>query len=142
MADFVPFECFPAAAYNGKHNLASNSLKLLLTNTAPDAATDTVKTDITEISAGNGYTSGGLAVTVSSSAQSAGTYKLVIADITITASGGSIGPFRYGVLYNDTAASDDLIGYMDAGSAVTTLDGGTFTFDCDPATGIFQDALS
>ncbi|MGA0806708.1 MAG: hypothetical protein ACO3PV_09385, partial [Pseudohongiellaceae bacterium] len=81
---------------------------VLLTNTAP-AATNAVKTDITEISAGNGYTAGGSTAAVTSSAQTSGTYKLVLGDpATWTASGGSIGPFQYAVLYNDTAANDEI----------------------------------
>lgn len=107
----------------------------MLTNTAPSAS-NAVKTDITEISAGNGYTAGGTAATISSSAQTSGTYKLVLADVTITASGGSIGPFRYVVLYNDTAANDELIGYWDYGTSVTLASGDMFTTDFDATTGV------
>ena len=111
-------------------------LKVLLTNTAP-VATNSVKADLTEISAGNGYTAGGNSAGVSSSSQTSGTYKLVLADpATWTASGGTIGPFRYAVLYNDTAASDDLIGWWDYGSSVTLADGETFKVDFDPTNGV------
>jgi len=68
-------------------------------------------------------------VTITSSAQSGGTYKLIGSDVVTTAAGGSIGPFRYIVLYNDTAASDDLIGYWDYGSAITLADTEAFTLD-------------
>ena len=118
-------------------NLGADTLKIMLTNTAP-TATNSVKADITEISAGNGYAAGGTAVTITSSAQSGGTYKLVGNDVVFTASGGSIGPFRYAVLYDDTPTSpaDPLIGWWDYGSAVTLNNGETLTVDLDQTNGI------
>jgi hypothetical protein len=83
---------------------------------------------------------GGLAVTVASSGQSGGTYKLVLDDVTVTASGGSIGPFRYFVLVDDTPTSpaDPLIGWWDYGSSVTLADGESITVDFDAGTGVLQ----
>lgn len=109
----------------------------MLVNSAPVAG-NSVKANLTEISAGNGYTAGGNAVTISSSAQTSGTYKLVLADSSFTASGGSIGPFRYVVLYDDTPTSplDPLIGYWDYGSSITLAAGETFTVDFDATTGV------
>lgn len=136
MAAFNKFHAFVEALAEKKHDLGADTLKVLLTNTAP-VATNSVKADLTEISAGNGYTAGGNSASVSSSSQTSGTYKLVLADpATWTASGGSIGPFRYAVLYNDTAASDDLIGWWDYGSSVTLADGETFKVDFDPTSGV------
>jgi hypothetical protein len=121
------------------HNLGSDTLKILLTNTAPTAS-NAVKGDLTEISAGNGYSAGGTAVTITSSAQSSGTYKLVGSDVVFTASGGSIGPFRYADIYNDTPTSpaDPLIGWWDYGSSITLATGETFTVDLDATNGILQ----
>ena len=123
----------------GVHNLQSNTLKIALTNSAPSAS-NSLLSDITQISAGNGYSSGGTTATVSSSAQTSGTYKLVLADVVFTASGGSIGPFRYAVLYDSTPTSPlkPLIGYWDYGSSVTLADTETFTVDFDPTTGVLQ----
>lgn len=121
----------------GGHNLASNTLKILLTNTAP-VATNTVKADLTEISAGNGYSAGGPTVTVTDSSQTSGTYKLTISDVTITASGGSIGPFRFFALYNDTHASDALIGWWDYGSSITLANGESVTADFSATNGALQ----
>lgn len=135
MATFTKFNSFVEAVTEKVHNLGSDTLKVMLTNSAPSAS-NTVKADITEISAGNGYTAGGTQATQTSSAQSAGVYKLVCADVVFTASGGSIGPFRYAVLYNDTAASDELIGYWDYGSAITLTTGGTFTVDFSATNGV------
>jgi len=99
----------------GKHALATHQLRLALTNTAPDAA-DAVLADITEISYANCSSRD---VTVSSSSQSGGIYTLVLADLTLTATGGSVGPFRYVVLYNATTSGGPLIGRLDLGSART-----------------------
>lgn len=118
MASYTKFNSFVEALAEKVHNLGADTLKVMLTNSAP-LASNTVKADITEISAGNGYTAGGTAASVSSSAQSSGTYKLVLSDVVFTASGGSIGPFRYAVLYNDTASNDELIAFWDYGSSVT-----------------------
>lgn len=137
MAAFNKFNSFVEALAEKVHNLGSDTLKILLTNTAPSAS-NTQKSNLTEISAGSGYSSGGVAVTVSSSSQSGGTYKLVLEDATITASGGSIGPFRYAVLYNDSAANKELIGFWDYGSALTLANGEYITFDADPTNGVLQ----
>lgn len=118
-------------------NLGSDTLKIMLTNSAP-VNTNTVKADLTDISSGNGYSAGGSAVTITSSAQSAGTYKLVGTDLVFTASGGTIGPFRYVVLYDSTSASSSLIAWWDYGSSITLADGETFTVDFDGTNGILQ----
>lgn len=136
MAAFNKFNSFVEAVAEKVHNLGADTLKVMLTNTAP-VATNSVKADLTEISAGNGYTAGGNTASVTSSAQTSGTYKLVLGDpATWTAAGGSIGPFQYAVLYNDTATNDELIGYWDYGSAVTLADGESFAVDFDPTTGV------
>ena len=137
MATFNKFNQFVEDLAKKVHNLNSDTLKVLLTNTAP-VATNAVKADLTEISAGNGYTAGGTQAAFTSGAQSSGTYKLVLADVIFTAAGGSIGPFRYAVLYNDTPTSpaDPLIGWHDYGSSITLLTGETFTWDADATTGI------
>jgi hypothetical protein len=137
MATFNKFHSFVEALAEKVHNLGSDTLKVYLSNATPSASADLVKADLAEISAGNGYTAGGNQATISSSSQTSGTYKLVLADpATWTASGGSIGPFQYAVLYNDTAANDELIGWWDYGSAVTLNAGETFTVDFDASTGV------
>jgi hypothetical protein len=135
MAAYNKFNSFVEAMPEKAHNLGADSLKVLLTNTAP-VATNAVKADLTEITAGNGYTAGGTAATITSSAQSSGTYKLVLADVVFTASGGTIGPARYFVLYNDTATNKELIAWWDYGSSVTLNAGETFTWDADATNGV------
>jgi hypothetical protein len=135
MAVFQKINSFVEALSEGVHNLGSNTLKIMLTNSAP-IASNTVKANLTDISAGNGYTAGGTAVTITSSSQTAGLYKLIGTDVVFTASGGSIGPFRYAALYNDTDTNDELIGWWDYGSSITLLTGETLTVDLDPTNGI------
>lgn len=134
MATFTKFNSFVEALAEKVHNLGSDTLKVVLTNSAPSAS-NTVLANITQIANGNGYTTGGTTVTTTSSSQTSGTYKLVLADVVFTASGGSMGPFRYAVLYNDTASNDELIGSWDYGSSITLASGDTFTVDFDPSAG-------
>ena len=124
MATFNKFDVFTENLAEGVHNLGSNTLKVMLTNSAP-LVTNTVKANLTEISPGFGYTAGGATVTVTSSSQTGGIYSLVGDDVVITAAGGAIGPFRYAVLYNDTPTSpaDPLIGWWDYGSSASILSG-------------------
>lgn len=137
MPTVTKFYSFVEAIHEKKHNLGSDTLKVLLTNTAPSLS-NTQKSDISgELSTANGYTSGGATVTVTSSAQSSGLYTLIATDVTWTASGGSIGPFRYAVFYNDTATNDELIGYLDYGYSVTVASGQTFTLDFDAVSGLY-----
>lgn len=136
MASFNKFYCFVEDLAEKVHNLGSDTLKIMLTNSAPSQS-NTVKADITEISAGNGYTAGGMTVTITSSAQTTGTYKLVGSDPSITAS-GAVGPFQYAVLYNSTPAAGNLIGWWDRGSPLTLANADTFTVDLDATNGILQ----
>lgn len=134
MASFVKFYSFVEALAEKAHNLGSDTIKVALTNSAPSQS-NTVLANITEIS----YTyCSSRTVSITSSAQTAGTYKLVGSDLVLTASGGSVGPFRYIVLYNDTATSDELIGYYDYGSSITLNDTETLTIDFDGTNGILQ----
>lgn len=136
MAAFQKFQQFPKDLIEAKHNFASNVFKVMLTNTQPTSVM-TVKTDVTDISAGNGYTAGGSTVVVTT-AVSAGIAKVVGADPTITASGGSIGPFRYAVLYNDTTSGKPLVGYWDYGASITLAATEALVVDFDGTNGIFQ----
>ena len=127
MATVTIFDAFPEAAAEGKHNLATNTLKVALTNTAPSKAANTVYADLTEIAAGNGYLAGGVTATVTSSSQTGGVYTLVLSGITWTAAGGDIAANRYAVLYNDTAAAKNLIAYADFGVSSVIASGNTDT---------------
>jgi hypothetical protein len=129
MAAFNKYQQFVEDLGNKVHDLVGTNdvLKVALTNTAPNAATHAVFADITEISAGNGYTAGG-EDTQNSGSETTGTLTVTGVDVTWTAS-GAVGPFQYVVLYNDTPAApaDPLIGWWDYGSPVTLASGETFT---------------
>ena len=138
MAAYVKFQPFVENLAEKVFNLGSDSLRLVLTNTAPVATQGVLDlvTNHPPPAAANGYTTGGNTITTTSSAQTSGTYKLVLADSVFTATAGGIGPFRYAILYDDTAVTDELVGYWDYGSSITLNDGETFTFDADATTGV------
>lgn len=133
MASYNKFNSFVQAVAEKVHNLGSDQLKVALTNSAP-VATNTQLSNITEISYTNCSTRN---LTTSSSSQTSGTYKLVIADLTLTAS-GTVGPFRYVVIYNDTATNDELIAWFDVASSTTLNSGDTFLLDFDDTNGLLQ----
>lgn len=139
MATYVKFDSWAENMVEAA-NLGSDTLKVCLTNTQPTASTDSVYGDITEITAQNGYSAGGTQATISSSSQSSGTYKLVLADVTFTASGGSFGPFQYAVLYDDTVSSPSkpLIAYWAYTSSISVASGDSFVVDFDPTNGVIQ----
>lgn len=132
MATFILFDEFKLNVTNTNINLSSDTFKVALSNTAPTLATDDELADITQITAANGYSSGGTALTSVSWAETGagtGIWKFTSDDVVFTASGGNIGPLRYAVLYSDTSTGDKLVGYLDYGSSVTIADTNTFTVD-------------
>ena len=134
MATFNFFNSFTDAEAEKKHNLGADTLTLALTNSAPSAS-NTVLTDITQIS----YTNlSSRTWTITSSSQTSGDYKLIIADKSLTASGGSVATFRYVVIYNDTATNDELIGWYDTGAGQTLADGDQFNINFDDTNGLIQ----
>ena len=127
MAAYNKFNDFSEQLANGVQNFATDVYKVALSNTAP-VATNTILSNITQISAGNGYTSGGSTTTITL-AEVTGTTTVSGTQVVFTASGGSIGPFRYVVLYNDTTSSPSkpLVAWWDYVSSITLADGETFT---------------
>lgn len=137
MATFNKFNSFVEDLAEKVHNLGSDQLKIALTNTAP-VATNTVYANLTSpLATTNLSGATPFNVTTSSSSQTSGTYKLVCADLILTAT-GAVGPFRYVVLYNDTPTSpaDPLIGWYDYGSSISLANLETFTIDFDNANGV------
>ena len=137
MASAVKYEVFSQNLAEGVHNLNTGTIKIALTNSAPNAATHTTLSDVTQISNGNGYTTGGDDAQNDTS-RSGGTTTVTAVDVVWTAS-GSVGPFRYVVAYNDTPTSpaDPLIGWWDYGSSISLASGDTLTVDLDQTNGLF-----
>jgi hypothetical protein len=131
MAAFNKFNAFVENLSEGVHNLGSDALTVALSNTLPTAA-NSVLTDITQIS----YT--GLSsrtLVTASSAQVAGTYKLILNDLVLTAT-ATVGPFRYVIIYNETPTNKNLIGWYDIGSSITLNTGESLTLDFDNTNGV------
>lgn len=139
MAVFNKLNGFVEHLAEGVHNLGADQLKLALSNVAPSAETtppttttaNCILANVTQIN----YT--GLSstdITTTSSAQSSGTYRLELADLTLSAT-ANVDAFRYVYLYNSTATSDPLIGYFDYGSSLALTSGESLTIDFDQVAG-------
>src|ERR1700749_1557297 len=130
MATFVKFNCFVLDVASAKHDMHTGTAQtygVYLTNTAP-AATNTVYNTPADLSTANGYTAGGVSIGTITGSQTSGTFSFSGGtNPSWTASGGSIGPFEYAVLYNETSSTKPLIGYWDYGTALTLTNGNTFT---------------
>lgn len=142
MATFNKLNGFVEHLAEKVHNLGADQLAVALSNTAPGSETTPptgttaacILANVTQIT----YTNlSSRNITTAGSAQTAGTYKLTLTDLVLTAS-GSVGPFRYVYIYNDTPTSpaDPLIGYYDYGSSITLANGETFTVNFDDANGV------
>lgn len=138
MAAYNKFQAFVEHLAEKVHNLGADALTIALCAAASaPVATNSVLADLTQIA----YTNlSARVLTISSSAQTTGVYKLVIADLVLTASGGAVAAFRYIVVYNDTPTSpaDPLVAWFDYGSALTLNDGETLTLDFDGTNGLLQ----
>lgn len=138
MAAFNKINSFVEDMAEKVHNLGADQLVVALTATAnAPVATNTILANLTQISYTNLSTRN---ITTSTSSQTSGTYKLVLTDLVLTASGGSVAAFQYVVIYNDTPTSpvDPLIGWYDYGSALTLANGETLTIDFDGTNGVLQ----
>ena len=140
MASFVKVNNFVKNAVHDM-DLESDQIAVALTNTTPGSESNDPTADgngvianLTQISYSNCSSRN---VGTTSSTQVSGTYKLVLQDLTLTAS-GTVGPFRYIYLFNDTVTADPLIGYYDYGTSITLNNGDTFTLDFSPSNGVIQ----
>lgn len=137
MANIFKFYSFTEKVHEGAINLGSDTIKVMLTNDAPSLSWDE-KADVTgELATNYGYTAGGKTLTVTTSAQSSGLYTFICDDITWNISGGSVGPFRYAIFYDDTASGDPLLWYIDFSYGITVTSGQDFTIDVDQTTGLY-----
>ena len=135
MSPFQKFDSFALNLLSKVYNFASGDVfKVMLTNTPPSAG-NAVFGDLIEIAAGNGYPAGGLTMTVSASAVG-GVGKVTASNEILTASGGSVGPFQWAVVYDSTPGSQPLVGWADYGGKVTLNNGEPFTIMFDSVNGL------
>lgn len=142
MASYTKFQDYAEQVNKAVHNWSSHTFKAVFCNTAP-VNTNTILSDLTQISTAGGYTAGaggGLALDTVTLSETTGTAKVTIADEVFTATGASVGPLRYVAIYNDTASSpaDALVCFFDYGSSITLADTETFTLDFDASNGLWQ----
>ncbi len=137
MATFNKIEIFVEDLAEAIHDLDTDQLTVALTTNAnAPVTTNDVLGDLTEIS----YTNlSARDITLTSSIHTTGTYKIVLADLVLTAS-GAVATFRHVAIYNDgtTGKTNPLIMWYDHGSDVTLANGETFTIDFDASNGFFQ----
>jgi hypothetical protein len=141
MATYHKFNCFVEDVAEKVHNLGSDQLAVALCASAyAPVATNTVLANLTQIS----YTNlSSRNITTTSSAQTSGTYKLILTDLVLSASGGAVATFRYIVIYNDTSTNDSLIAWYDyqddhSGVDCTLGNGESLTIDFDGTNGVLQ----
>lgn len=128
MASYNKFECFVGDLGDKVHDLDADTLNVYLTNNAPSASADSILANLAGISEEHGYAPADIG---NGWSETGGVGTLTGTDVVFTASGGTFGPFRYAVIYNDTSTSpaDPLIAWWDYGSSITANAGETFTVD-------------
>lgn len=141
MASYNKFNAWIGYVAEGKIVHSTDAFKIMLTNTAP-VATNSLYGDISanELANGSGYTTGGAAVGTDSDTDTSGTVKFIASADNVFTATGSMGPFRYAVIYDTTPTTPlkPLMGWWDYGSAITLASGETFTVDLDQTNGIAQ----
>lgn len=142
MATFNKIQDYVEQVNKAKHDWSAHTFKAVLCSAAP-LVTNTILADLTQVATAGGYVGGaggGLTLDSVTLSEAAGTAKVTIADEVFTATGASVGPFRYVAIYNDSATSpaDALVCFFDYGSSITLLDGETLTLDFDATNGLWQ----
>lgn len=136
MATWNKIDQFPEDLAHGVHGFDGDQIIVALTAGAnAPLATNSTLVDLTQIT----YTNlSSRNITTTASDQNGGTYKLTLQDLTLTSTGGSTGPFRYVVLYNNSSVSNSLLGFYDYGSDLTLQDGESLTIDFSELNGALQ----
>jgi len=124
-ATWNKFQDFSEQLVRGEHDFDANVFKVVLSNSLP-LATYTQLSQISQLSTGGGYTSGGETTTVTVS-ETSGTTTVSGTQLQWTGSGSGFGPVQYAVLYNESTANDLLIAWFDYNSAISVNASETFT---------------
>jgi hypothetical protein len=134
-ASFQKFQAFVEQLAEKVHNLGADTLTLFLTAAAnAPVAGNSQLSHLTQIA----YTNfGSRNITITSSAQASGVYKLILTDLVLTTS-GAVATFRYAGIYNNTAVNDELICFFDCGADLSLASGQSAIFDFDGTNGILQ----
>ena len=139
-SSFTKVDKFVLNLGKGVFNLATNQLKVALTNTLPTASTVNQYSDLTSpLATTNLSGATPFNVTTTSFTQTSGTATLICADLVLTAT-GAVGPFQYVVLYSDTATNKEIIGFFDYGSPISLANTNTFTIDFSQASGVLTNS--
>jgi len=120
--DFTLFEEYRKTIADGSHDMDGDTFSLILITTLPVAAAVTPdRGDFTEVTAGGGYSTGGIALTTTYT-EAAGTATFDSStNPSWTAAAGSPTNIIAALLVNDThAGTTDAIGFIDM-----TVDGGS-----------------
>jgi hypothetical protein len=137
LASFNKVNLFVDYLAKGSLNLNSDTIKVMLTNTAPVATNATYSAiSSNELASVNGYTTGGATVTGTSVSNSSGTESMAASPTTFTSVTGSMGPFRYVVYYDSTVTNGPIIGWYDYGSSITLNGAAGETFVITPSGGV------
>lgn len=138
MATYNKHHIFVSDLGRAQHDFFSHTFRVVLTLTAPTSANSDLA-NLTQVTASNGYPSGGLTASVIVATESAGVFRVTLEDVSFTASGGDLPLFRYVDLYNDTASADPLIAFWDFGSTANITSGNSFLVDFPTtASGVFS----
>lgn len=117
----------------GAIDFSSDVFKIILMDTGFSFNKDTHETysDVSgsELASGNGYTTGGntLAGVSVTEDDTDDRTEITWNNTSWTASGGAIGPTPGAIIYDNTEATNTIVGYIDFGGEQTQADGGTAT---------------
>lgn len=132
--DITLFEEFADQLGMELHDFDNDTIKLALiddtvTPTAADAtpmwgAGSGVDYDANEVTDAGGYTAGGITIPVTwSEADGVATLDDDSGDVSLAQDPSGFTDARWGILYNDSAASKNAIGFVDLGADVSEQDG-------------------
>ena len=121
MATFVMFDEFILDLGDEIHDMAADTFKFgLVTSAAAPAATTATPRwgdfSANEVTTGTSYSAGGVSMTGQLWQEDGTDTELELNSFTINQDASGFTNARYGILYNDTAAADQAVGFVDFGS--------------------------
>ena len=138
---FVRTDKYIEDLHHGVHNFSADQLMIALSNQVPNVSTMAVLGDVTEVAYTNLQGNPDIReLTVTGSEQVEGIYTLKLADVTLVASGGNVGPLQYVWVYNSSPVSpvNPLIAYLAYPEPTTIRDGEPFVLNFSELNGIMS----